>query len=61
MKIEKMLKDYRTKENITQTELAQKIEISQPTIASLEKGEKASLLTKGRLSKFFGVPIDELE
>lgn len=61
MKIEKMLKDYRIENDITQAELAQKIMISQATVASLEKGEKASLLTKGKISKFFNVSIEELE
>ena len=60
-KIRNLIVEYRTQEGITQSELAQRTGVSQPTIASLEKGENASLLTKAKISKFFNIKIDELE
>lgn len=61
MKIKDMLKDYRAKNGITQLQLAKDIKLSQGTICVLEKGACASLLTKAKMSKYFGVSIDQIE
>ncbi|NLK46135.1 MAG: helix-turn-helix transcriptional regulator [Treponema sp.] len=55
------IEELRTKNEITQEELALKMEVSRQTISSLENGKyNPSIFLAYKLSKFFGMPIEDL-
>ncbi len=55
------LKEYRTQYGLTQSQLAEKVYVSQRTIISLEKGQyKPSILLAYRLAQLFNTPIEHL-
>lgn len=55
------LEEHRKRLNITQEELADRLEVSRQTIISLEKGRyNPSILLAFRLARFFDTTIEEL-
>jgi putative transcriptional regulator len=55
------LEELRKKNNITQEELADKLEVSRQTIGSLESGRyNPSIQLAFKLAKFFGVTVEEI-
>ena len=57
----KKLKELRLKANLTQKEIAEKLNISQPAYQQWESGRrKPTLTTLEMFSDFFGVSIEEL-
>lgn len=57
----KKLKELRLKANLTQKEIAEKLNISQPSYQQWESGRrKPTLTTLEMFSDFFGVSIEEL-
>lgn len=55
----KVLKTLREQRNLTQTELAKTLGISQRAYAHYEKGEnEPSIETLIRLAEYYGVPVD---
>ena len=55
------LEKLRKNKGLSQEELAAQLQVSRQTISSLEKGQyNPSILLAFRLSKFFGLSIEEL-
>ena len=55
------LEELRKARRIKQEELAEILEVSRQTIGSLENGRyNPSILLAFRISKFFGLPIEEI-
>ncbi|MCL2545147.1 MAG: helix-turn-helix transcriptional regulator [Clostridia bacterium] len=55
------LEAIRKQRNITQEELAEKLEVSRQTIGSLENGRyNPSILLACKIARFFGTPIEEI-
>lgn len=55
------VKEYRTKFELTQEQLAEKVQVSSRTIISLEKGKyKPSIMLAYRLSLLFDCQIEAL-
>lgn len=55
------LKEYRTKECISQAELAEQVNVRRETIGHLERGEyNPSLKLAYDIAKIFGVRIEEI-
>ena len=55
------LEEVRKRSNITQEELAEKLEVSRQTIGSLENGRyNPSILLAFRVARFFGMRIEEI-
>ena len=53
--------ELRKERRITQSELADAVEVTRQTIISLENGKyNASLILAHKLAQFFGVTIEEL-
>lgn len=55
-----MIIDYRAKKGITQNEMAKLLGLSRITVASIEQGSQLSILTKGKVAKFFDVDVNEV-
>jgi len=61
MKMSNQIKQYRAKANLTQKDLAEKVEVRRETIGHLENNKyNPSLELAYRISKVLGVSIDEL-
>jgi putative transcriptional regulator len=61
MTITNIIKDLRTRKQITQEQLAQAVGVSRQTIIAIEKGNYTpSLLLAMQLAEFFHVPTDNL-
>ncbi len=61
MSLSEILKELRLEANLTQKELALKLNIGQSTIVGYEKGEREATLTNlSRYADFFGVSLDFL-
>jgi len=59
--VENRIKEYRKEKKLTQDELAKAVDVTRQTIISLENGKYiASLQLAYKLSKFFGVKIEDL-
>lgn len=55
------VREYRTKKQLTQQQLADLVKVSSRTIISLEKGQyNPSVLLAHELAKIFGLNIEEL-
>ena len=55
------LEAIRKQRDITQEELAEKLEVSRQTIGSLENGRyNPSILLACKIARFFGMPIEEI-
>jgi putative transcriptional regulator len=55
------LEAIRKQRNITQEELAEKLEVSRQTIGSLENGRyNPSILLAFKVARFFGMRIEEI-
>lgn len=55
------IQEYRKLAKITQSELADAVDVTRQTIISLENGRyKASLVLAHKLAQFFGVAIEDL-
>lgn len=55
------IQEYRKLAKITQSELADAVDVTRQTIISLENGRyKASLVLAHKLAQFFGVTIEDL-
>lgn len=60
-KIQNEVSRYRTKMNVTQEELASKVQVSRQTIISLEKGNYTpSILLALKIADFFKMPVEKL-
>lgn len=56
-----MLKILRTESNLTQTEIAKKINVSQRAYSFYEKGEREpSIETLIKLAEYYKIPLDVL-
>lgn len=55
------LEEFRTKNGLTQQELADRVEVSRQTIISLENGRyNPSILLAFRLARIFGLQIEQV-
>lgn len=55
------IQELRKERKITQSELADALEVTRQTIISLENGKyNASLLLAHKAAQYFGMPIEEL-
>ena len=55
------IQELRKAKKVTQSELADAVNVTRQTIISLENGKyKASLILAHKLAQFFGVPIEEI-
>lgn len=55
------IQEYRKAKRVTQSELADEVNVTRQTIISLENGKyKASLVLAHKLAQFFEVSIEEL-
>lgn len=55
------IQELRKARSITQSELADAVNVTRQTIISLENGRyKASLVLAHKISQFFGIPIEEI-
>lgn len=55
------IQEYRKTKRVTQSELADEVNVTRQTIISLENGKyKASLVLAHKLAQFFEVSIEEL-
>ena len=55
------IKEFRARHNLTQEELARKVQVRRETIVHLEAGRyNPSLKLAYNISKVFGVPIEEI-
>jgi putative transcriptional regulator len=55
------IKEYRARYNLTQDDLARKVNVRRETIVFLEKNKyNPSLKLAHDISKLFGIPIEEL-
>ncbi len=60
-KIQNEVSIHRTKLNLTQEELAEKVQVSRQTIISLEKGNYTpSILLALKIARFFKLPVEKL-
>lgn len=60
-KIENTVSKYRTQMNMTQEELASKVDVSRQTIIALEKGNYTpSILLALKIAGFFNMPVEKL-
>lgn len=60
-KIENIVSKYRTQMNVTQEELASKVNVSRQTIIALEKGNYTpSILLAIKIAGFFKVPVEKI-
>jgi len=60
-KIQNDVSKYRTEMNVTQEELALKVQVSRQTIISLEKGNYTpSILLALKIAGFFKMPVEKL-
>lgn len=51
----------RTDKNVTQEELAEKVQVSRQTIIAIEKGNYTpSILLALKISKFFNLPVEKI-
>jgi len=51
----------RTDKNVTQEELAEKVQVSRQTIIAIEKGNYTpSILLALKLGKFFNLPVEKI-
>ena len=59
--IQTKLKEYRSKYNMTQEDLAQRVGVRRETIGNLEKGRyNPSLVLAWNIAKVFGVTIEDV-
>lgn len=59
--VSNLIKDYRTKLNLTQDELAHAVGVSRQSIISIERGRYTpSLYLALRFARFFQCQVDEL-
>ena len=55
------IQDFRKERGVTQSELADAVDVTRQTIISLESGKyKASLILAHKLAQFFNVTIEDL-
>lgn len=55
------IQELRKSQKITQSELADAVDVARQTIISLESGKyKASLVLAHKIAQFFGVPIEDV-
>ena len=55
------IQDFRKERGVTQSELADAVDVTRQTIISLESGKyKASLILAHKLAQFFNVSIEDL-
>lgn len=55
------IQDFRKERGVTQSELADAVDVTRQTIISLESGKyKASLVLAHKLAQFFGETIEDL-
>lgn len=59
--METKIQEYRKAMRVTQSELADAVNVTRQTIISLENGKyKASLVLAHKLAQFFGVTMEQL-
>ena len=59
--MENRIQELRKRKNLSQEELAEKLEVTRQTIISLEKSRyNASLLLAHRIARFFDLAIEEV-
>ncbi len=61
MKLTNNVKEIREKQNLTQEQLAQEVEVSRQTIIAIEKGNyDPSLMLAMRISKHFKLNVEDV-
>ena len=55
-----LITDYRAKNGYTQDEMAKQLGISRVTLLSIEQGKQLSVLTRGKVAKFFNENVNEI-
>lgn len=55
-----LIMDYRAKNGYTQDEMAKQLGISRITLLSIEQGKQLSVLTRGKVAKFFNENVNEI-
>lgn len=61
MELGNRIKELRTRDNLTQEDLAKKVDVTRQTIISIEKGEYTpSTLLSLKIVKVFKVPFEEV-
>lgn len=61
MQLRNRVKELRARYNMTQSELAEEVEVTRQTIVALEKGNYIpSLLLAMKISTTFNLPIEEI-
>ena len=59
--IKNRIKEYRAKHDMTQEQLARRVDVRRETIGNLESGRyNPSLVLAWNIAKVFGVPIEEI-
>lgn len=59
--METKVQEYRKKNKVTQSELADAVDVTRQTIISLESGKyKASLVLAHKIAQFFEVTIEDI-
>jgi len=59
--LKNMIRDLREQFNLTQLDLAEKVEVSRQTIISLENGKyNPSIFLAYKISRVFNLPIEEV-
>lgn len=59
--IKNLVKEYRKKNKLTQRELAEKVDVTERTIISIEKEKyKPSIVLAYKLAQVFGIDIESL-
>ena len=59
--VENCVREYRTKRDVTQEDLAQAVDVTRQTIIAIERGSYVpSVMLALKLAKFFKVPVEKL-
>jgi putative transcriptional regulator len=59
--LQNIIQELRKKKKVTQSELADAVNVTRQTIISLENGKyNASLILAHKIAQFFGVAIEEI-
>ncbi len=61
MKLKNRLRVLRAEKEISQKDLADKVDLSRQTVNSIERGKfNPSIITALKIAEFFEVPVDEI-
>ena len=58
--VKNLVKQYRTYYNLTQKQLAEKVDLNETTIRNIEKGKKLRVRSMIKISDFFNVRVSQI-